>query len=103
MQIEKCELFPSITLICRLDLIEITRDTPTTIRCETIELDDVEKISETISFRIKGKIFFCLRLNFDDINDPTTVPVIITVMVFLILFAVGIGVGIKLYSDQVMR
>ena len=99
MQIEKCELFPSITLICRLDLIEITRDTPTTIRCE----DDVEKISETISFRIKGKIFFCLRLNFDDINDPTTVPVIITVMVFLILFAVGIGVGIKLYRDQVMR
>ena len=50
----------------RLDLIEITRDTPTTIRCETIELDDVEKISETISFRIKGKIFFCLRLNFDE-------------------------------------
>jgi hypothetical protein len=36
-------------------------------------------------------------------NDPTTVPVIITVMVFLILFAVGIGVGIKLYRDQVMR
>ena len=33
-------------------------------------------------------------------NDPTTVPVIITV-VFLILFAVGIGVGIKLYRDQV--
>ena len=62
MQIEKCELFPSITLICRLDLIEITRDTPTTIRCD----DDVEKISETISFRIKGKIFFCLRLNFDE-------------------------------------
>ena len=71
MQIEKCELFPSITLICRLDLIEITRDTPTTIRCETIELDDVEKISETISFRIKGKIFFCLRLNFDDISKLT--------------------------------
>ena len=51
----------------RLDLIEITRDTPTTIRCE----DDVEKISETISFRIKGKIFFCLRLNFDDISKLT--------------------------------
>ena len=50
----------------RLDLIEITRDTPTTIRCETIELDEVEKISETISFQIKGKIFFCLRLNFDE-------------------------------------
>ena len=36
-------------------------------------------------------------------NDPTTVPVIITVMVFFILFVVGIGVGIKLYRDQVMR
>ena len=34
-------------------------------------------------------------------NDPTTVPVIITVMVFFILFVVGIGVGIKLYRDQV--
>ena len=46
----------------RLDLIEITRDTPTTIRCE----DDVEKIFETISFRIKGNIFFCLRLNVNE-------------------------------------
>ena len=69
MQIEKCK--KDLLAQRRLDLIEITRDTPTTIRCETIELDDVEKISETISFRIKGKIFFCLRLNFDDISKLT--------------------------------
>ena len=53
MQIRKnCEEF-----LCyeqsQLDLIEITRDTPTTLGCETID-EGVEKISETISFRIKG-------------------------------------------------
>jgi hypothetical protein len=64
MQIgEKCDEFPYFTQ-SRLDLIEITRDTPTTFRCDVIT--EQEKISETISFRIKGKIFFCLRLNFNE-------------------------------------
>jgi hypothetical protein len=45
----------------RLDLIEITRETPTTFRCDVITQQ--ETISETISFRIKGNDLFSLSLN----------------------------------------
>ena len=45
----------------RLDLMEITRETPTTFRCDVITKQ--ETTSETISFRIKGKGLFSISLN----------------------------------------
>ena len=45
----------------RLDLMEITRETPTTIRCDVITKQ--ETTSETNSFRIKGKGLFSISLN----------------------------------------
>ena len=54
----------------RLDLIEITRETPTTFRCDVIT--EQETTSETISFRIKGKGLFSLSLNSNEFNEFLT-------------------------------
>jgi hypothetical protein len=94
----------------RLDVKNITRDSPTTFRCQTTL--NQETISETISFQISGINRYKLFVNFNfiklaefwaytaEVNDSTTIPVAITV-VFLILFVIGIGIGIKFYLYQV--